>query len=263
MSEKIGSIYWDLDLDDKKFKKGIQSSSHDAKGFAAELKKAEKGSFLLLGGLTALTAGVVAYGISSIKSAGNMETMEQGFVTLLGSAEKARKIMARIKKEAAATPFTIPGLTKMTQMLTLVTKDGDKSIDILLNVGKALAAAGKGEAELERIVSNLQQISLTGKVTEMDLRQFGTSGVNIIELLAESMGITTKKVAELQDEGKITFKDLTTAFEKAGKEGGKFSKAFENQAGTLNQLWSNFTDNVNILGMELVKQTGIFDMSLT
>ena len=199
------------------------------------------------------------FAVKGVQVAGQLEAMRQGFVTLLGSAEAADKTMARIKMEAARTPFELPGLTSATQALALVTKDGDKAIDVLMNVGKALATAGKGQAELDRIIANLQQIALTGQITEMDIRQFGMSGVNILELLAQHYGTTTEKASEMVKNSEDAFGDLTAAFEKAGAEGGAFAKGFENQAGTFQVVWSNLMDTINVKLAELVTRTGIFD----
>lgn len=228
------------------------------------------GSFLkMAGAVGAGTLAAIALSkafdavVSSVKTgvkvAADLESSRQGFVTLLGSAEKADRTMQRIKEEAKKTPFEIPGLTAATQALALVTKDGDESIDILMDVGKALAAAGKGQPELDRIIANLQQIGLTGKVTEMDIRQFGMNGINILELIADEFGITTKQAAAMQDQGKITFDVLKKALANAGQEGGKFANAFTNQAGTFNQMASNMKDSWNIFLADFVKQTGIFE----
>lgn len=226
-----------------------KSKLSGALNFAQKLAPA----FAVLG----VTAGGLA--VKGVQVAGQLEAMRQGFVTLLGSAEAADKTMARIKQEAARTPFELPGLTSATQALALVTKDGDKAIDVLLNVGKALAAAGKGQAELDRIIANLQQIALTGKITEMDIRQFGMNGVNILEILADHYGTTTAKAGEMVKNSKDAFGDLTAAFQEAGAEGGKFANGFANQAGTFQQIWSNLMDTVNIKLAEFVTQTGIFD----
>lgn len=257
--EKVGSIYYDLDLDDGRFKNKAANASSQLQGLTGSFQAAEKASFALMAGLAAAAGGIVAVGLKGIQAAGQMETARAGFITLLGSAEKADKTIARIKKEAARTPFEIPGLTSAVQALALVTKDGDKSIDLILDLGKALAAAGKGQVELDRLTANLQQIALTGKITAMDMKQFGTNGINITELLAKSLRKTTRQIGVMQDEGRITFKMLTDALHKAGAAGGQFEKAFENQGGTFEQTLSNMNDSLNMFFMDLVVQSGAFE----
>lgn len=225
----------------------------------SKLETATEASQKVALGLAGIGLAAAGFAAKGVQVAGQLEAMRQGFVTLLGSAEAADKTMERIKQEAARTPFELPGLTSATQALALVTKDGDKAIDVLLNVGKALASAGKGQAELDRIISNLQQIALTGNITEMDIRQFGMNGVNVLQILADYYGTTTEAAGEMVKNSSDAFGDLTKAFEKAGTGSGQFAKGFENQAGTFQQLWSNLMDTINVKLADFVKNTGIFD----
>lgn len=239
-----------------RIQKEVEAASHNFSNYMSNATAASQ-KFAL--GLGVVGAGAILLGKQSLGLAGNLESARQGFVTLLGSADKADSVIARVKKEAAATPFEIPGLISATQALAAVNKDGNKSIDILLNVGKALAAAGKGQVELDRIIANLQQIGLTGKITEMDVRQFGMAGINILELLGDHYGVTAAEAGEMVKDSEDAFGDLTKAFEKAGKSGGKFANAFADQAGTFNQLVSNMKDTVGIFLSDFVVSTGIFD----
>lgn len=137
---------------------------------------------MIAAGAAAATAvaGFLGYGL---KIAADLQTAEIGLTTLLGSADKARETVDRLKKEAARTPFELPGLTQATQLLTSVTKDGNKSIDILLDIGEALTAMGKGQAELDRIVVNLQQVASIGHASMVDIKQFAYAGIPIFEML--------------------------------------------------------------------------------
>lgn len=120
-----------------------------------------------------------------VRVAADLQTAEIGLTTLLGSAEEAETTVKRLKIEAARTPFELPGLAQATQLLASVTKDGDKSIDILLDIGEGLAAMGKGQAELDRIIVNLQQIAAVGKAASIDIKQFAFAGIPIYEMLEE------------------------------------------------------------------------------
>lgn len=66
--EKVGSIYFDLDLDDKKFKSGLDSAGRGTTTLADRMKKAEGGSMALLASVTAVAAGAVAFGIKSVQA---------------------------------------------------------------------------------------------------------------------------------------------------------------------------------------------------
>lgn len=193
-----------------------------------------------------------------VRVAADLETAEIGLKTLLGSGEKAAETIARLKVEAARTPFELPGLTQATQLLTSVTKDGNKSIDILLNVGEALAAMGKGQAELDRLIVNLQQVAATGKAASIDIKQFAFAGIPIYEMLAETTGKTGDELEKLIAEGGITFDVLTRMFDEANNEGGRFFNAFVNQSGSFNQAAANMKDSFGLMMADIVQSSGLF-----
>lgn len=202
-------------------------------------------------------AGLIGFGA---KVAGDLEAARMGFITLLGSAEKADETLAMIKKDAAKTPFELPGLIQANQMLTSVTKDGKESEKILMNVGKALSAMGRGQPELDRIIVNLQQIGAVGHASMIDIKQFAFAGIPIFDMLTKATGKTGDALSDMISNGEVTFSMITEMFNKAGSAGGQFADAFKNQAGTFNQLWSNMKDTVTVAAATIIQKTGIFDM---
>lgn len=212
--------------------------------------------------LTVGSVGTVAMGLlgkSAVQVAADLETQRVGFKTLLGTVEAADAAIAMIKKDAQSTPFEFTGLVEANKALTFVTGNAQKSESVLLNVGKALSAAGKGQNELNGVIYNLQQIGNTGKITEMDIRQFGNNGVNILQVLADYYGTTKDKAADMVKESKNAFEDLSAAFEKAGGEGGKYATAFADANGTYNQSISNLIDGWKIAMADIVTGSGAFD----
>lgn len=231
--------------------KGIDDAEKRVLGFSKSAVEASQAIAVGFLGVGTAIAGFAGFGV---KMAGDMEAARQGFVALLGSASAADKTMSRIKKEAASTPFELPGLVAGTQALAAITKDGDKAIDMLLDVGKAVAVSGKGQAELDRVVLNLQQISSTGKVTAMDIRQFQGS-IPIFNDIVKAAGMTVDQLQNADNAAEL----LGLAFKAAGEKGGIAAEGFTAQAGTWNQLFSNFKDNIGIIAAEFVTSTGIFE----
>lgn len=228
---------------------------------SAERKTRDWDSTLLAAKRTVMAVGAAAVGALGfgVKIAADLQTAEVGLTTLLGSAEEAEETLARLKLEAARTPFELPGLTQATQLLTSVTKDGDRSIDILLDVGEALAAMGKGQSELDRIIVNLQQIAATGRAATIDIRQFAFAGIPIYEMLTETTGKSGEALEELITSGGVTFELLTQMFDEANDAGGRFANAFVNQSGTFNQALSNMKDSVGIFLSDIATQSGLLD----
>lgn len=210
--------------------------------------------------LTAVGAWMVVLWKNGLTAAADLETAEIGLTTLLKSADEAGKTVARIKEEASRTPFELVGLSQAVQLLASVTKDGNKAIDVVLDVGEGLAAMGKWQAELDRIIVNLQQIAAVGKASMLDIKQFAFAGIPIFEMLQEQTWLYGEELGDLITDGGVTFDMLTTMFDKANDEWWKFFNAYKNQAWSFNQSLSNMKDSVTIFLSELVKQTGVFDL---
>src|SRR5690606_19135113 len=142
--------------------------------------------------------------------------------------------------------FDIKGLAQQTQLLTSVTKDGDKAIDVILDVGEALVSMGKGTSELDRIIVNLQQIAATGKASTLDIKQFAFAGIPIYEMLAEVTGKTGEELSKLIETGGVTFDVLTEMFDKANDAGGRFFNGFENNSNSFNQGWASMNEQIGL-----------------
>lgn len=247
-------------------------ASRELKGISGQLgnidknTKASSNSFAAMGkSIVGVAAAYLSFRTAynslqlGVKVAADLQTAEVGLKTLLGSADAAAETIKRLKVEAKRTPFELPGLTQATQLLTSVTKDGDRSIDILLDVGEALAAMGKGQSELDRIIVNLQQVAATGRAATIDIKQFAFAGIPIYEMLSETTGKTGEALEELISSGGVTFELLTKMFDEANNEGGRFFNAYVNQAGTFNQATSNMKDAWGIFLSDFVKDIGLFD----
>lgn len=261
MSESVGSIHYDLGINHAGFDSAMAGINNKLNSIGSKMESfgnsmVSTGTQLSL----AITAPLVAMGGFGIKTAAQLETAKQGFITLLGSAQKADATIARIKKEAQRTPFEIVGLTQATQMLASVTHDGDRALDFILKIGEGLAAMGRGQAELDRVSVNLQQIAAIGHASMIDIKQFAFAGIPIFEMLSEQTGLAGDALDSFISDGGITFDLLEQMFTKATSEGGRFFGAYKNQTGTLAQLMSNLKDQFAITMSDMVIKSGLFDI---
>lgn len=212
-----------------------------------------KTGVVVAGGLAALAGAAGVFGAKSLSLAADLEQTRIGFKTLLQDGDKADALLKRISQEAAATPFEIKGLQEGAMALTAVTKDGDKAVDTLLAVGNAISASGKGQAEMDSIILNLQQISSTGKVTEMDIRQM-QGAIPIFNDIIGAAGLTTESLKNSDNAAE----ELIGAFQKAAEEGGIAHGAMAAQSETFNGRVSTLKDNFAIamtsIGSSLMEQ---------
>ena len=190
-----------------------------------------------------LTTPLTALATAGIKYNAEMQTYNTRLTTLLGNAEKAQATLNQIKKDAAATPFDVAGLTQANSLLISTGLSAEDSRKTILALGDAVSASGGGNEELQRMAVNLQQVKNVGKATSLDIKQFAFAGIDVYGMLADYTG---KTKAELQDM-EITWDMLNGALIKASSEGGKYFGAMEKQSETINGKISTLKDNFSAM----------------
>jgi tape measure domain-containing protein len=219
-----------------------------------KLKSLEKTGKVAMAGLTTAVDLAVGKLISmGIEYNGQVETYLTRLKTLTGSSEKAGQILEQIKKDALSTPFEVSGLVQGQSLLLSTGLSAEQARQDILNLGNAISASGGGNAELQRMAVNLQQIKNVGKASALDIKQFAYAGIDIYGLLADSMGITRKEASELD----VTYEMLSEALAKASGEGGRYAGAMEAQSKTYKGAMSNLQESFQVLTGELSE--GLFN----
>lgn len=193
------------------------------------------GLALALGPVGAAAIGIAA-GFSavgkSISAAAKTQSLQTSFVTLLGSADAARKRMSELSKFAASTPFDIPGVTRASKVLETLTKGALSTGSGLRMVGDAAAVSGQPMQDLAVHIGRLYDGLMNG-------RPVGEALMRLQEL-----GLISSETR-----GRIE------ALQKSGEKGGsvwavaasdlmRFSGEMQRQSGTWNGLMSNLSDAV-------------------
>ena len=204
-----------------------------------------------------LTAAADGFAVAILKGGveynSQIETYMTRLETLTGSAEEANKVLDQIKKDALSTPFDVSSLTQAESLLLSTGLSAKDARSDILALGDAVAASGGGNAELQRMAVNLQQIKNVGKASALDIKQFAYAGIDIYGLLADSMGITREEAAKLD----VSYEMLSDALQKASGEGGKYYKAMEKQSKTMAGATSNLKESWEVLKGELAE--GVFN----
>lgn len=180
----------------------------------------------------------IAGGIAGVFGAGAAQEQNiVGLSTFLGK-EGAQQAYGNIKKDAAVTPFSLESLLDVNRALITTGLSADQARKDTMNLANAIAASGKGNAELQRMAVNMQQIKSLGKATSIDIKQFAFAGINIYKLLADATGKTTDQVKEMD----VSYELLSEALDKAGQAGGIFAGALAAQSQTVAGRWSTMLD---------------------
>lgn len=204
-------------------------------------------------GFAAATAGALAVGgaLWKIKDAFSMfENAEAAFTPMMGGADGARKMIERLKQEAASTPFEFENLANTAQqLLPIMNKDIDLTVKRMRMMGDM---AGGNAEKMQRITGGYMKAMLKGKVDMESLNIITEAGIPIMQELAKVMGMETgKKFSKAISKGKVSVDDLTKAMENMTGKGGMFYKGMDLASQTLDGRLSTLRDNVKNAAADL------------
>ena len=226
--------------------------------FASLGKKAADGLTVAIGNFETKIAQAAVQAVQQVVSTGlefnrQMENYQLAFENLLGSAEAANAALDAIKADAASTPFDVAGLVSANRLLISTGQSAEEARQVINALGNAVSASGGGNAELERMAANLQQIANVGEASAVDIRQFAYAGIDIYGILADYTGLAKNEVQGLT----ISYDLLTDALKAASAEGGRYAGAMEAYSQTLQGRMDTLADNATQLAGALTE--GLFE----
>jgi len=201
--------------------------------------------------LAAIGFGALAAGVGLVvREFSKVEDAQAAFTPLMGGAERAEKMVARLNETAASTPFQFDTLQKSAQQLApVMNKDIERTIKTMRMLGDT---AGGNAQKLDSITRGFTKASLKGKVDLESLNMIAEAGVPIFQELATSLGTTVgPKFFKNISAGKVKVEDLTKTFENMTSEGGVFFKGMEIASKTTSGIFSTLKDNVALTAASL------------
>lgn len=198
----------------------------------------------------AVTAPLMGLGMTAVKVASDQEQLQIAFTTMLGSAERAKELMADLAQFAAATPFELPEVTGAAKQLMAFGVEAEDVQDTLRRLGNLAAGVGSNVGDLAYLFGTSR---VQGRLFAADVNQFTSRGIPLIEALAATMGVATTEIRGMTEDGKIGFEELNAAIIYLTENGGKFSGLMEAQSQSLQGLFSTAKDNVMLTLGEIGK----------
>lgn len=195
---------------------------------------------------TKMTLPIVAAGTASLVASAKIETMTVSFESMLGSAEAAQKMMEKLKKFSATTPFQLPGVAKSAKMLLSFGVAQEKIEERLRMIGDVAAGINAPIGDIALIFG---QVKAKGKLMNEEILQLSERGVPILDVLAKGLGKTKAEVTDMASKSQISFDIFLKAFQKTRQL--KFFNQMEKQSTTLAGKWSTLVDNI-VLGAATV-----------
>lgn len=196
--------------------------------------------------------------IFALRAASDAEQTQIAMTTMLGSAEKAKTLIAELVDFAVKTPFELTGLKSSARQLIAFGTESEQVIPTLRVLGDIAAGVSVDVSELVLVYGHAQA---SGRVMNRELNQLSLRGIPIIEELAKVLGVAKTDIRHLAEEGKIDFASLQQALVNMTGPAGRFGGLMAGQAATIGGLWSNLKDSLGItftkIGESMIK---IFDL---
>jgi len=216
----LGSLLVKIGADTSEFERGMQRFSTEigkAVSFAGKLssgferlgnKLTDIGTRLSLG----ITAPLTAFASVSVKAAGDIDALRRALLAVSSSAGEAALMFERLKKVAELPGLGFKEAVQGAVNLRAVGFSAERTIEILQQLGNALASVGRGRADLEEAIRQLGQLASRGKVTADNLRplleripqlatimkrEFGTIDTEILQ----KMGVSAEKFIQVMLKG--------------------------------------------------------------
>jgi tape measure domain-containing protein len=231
---------------------GNVSGLKSALGDAQQSIKATASSMQNMG--TKMTAGVTApilgFAGAAIKAAADQEQLQVAFTTMLGSAEKAKTMMADLSQFAAATPFESPEIQNASKMLLAFGVSAEDIVPTMTNLGDIAAGLNVPLGDMAYLFGTTRA---SGRLMTADLNQFTTRGTPMIAALAKTMNIAESDVKKFVESGKVGFPEVQAALQSLTTNGGQFEGLMAAQSQTLSGLFSTLKDTIGLTMAEIGK----------
>lgn len=183
--------------------------------------------------------GTVAKKIFDIGVSAEQTTI--AFNTFLGSASKARLLLADLTKFAIVTPFTPDQVNSAAKALLAFGVKAKEIIPTLKMLGDVSAGTGKDLTDMAVIFG---QIRSTGRLMGQDLLQLINAGFNPLQIISEKTGKSVTVLKQEMEKGLISFQMVSDAFKTATSEGGLFFNLMEKQSQTIGGKLSTVAGNI-------------------
>ena len=239
-----------IKADTSDFDRGMNEASNSANSFSSKMSNVMENvkSFLIYDIGKNLVTGFVNATKAGISYNATLEESSIKWETLLGTQEKANKMLQDIQKFAKDTPFEQMGVEAMATQLHNAGFEGEALFKQISKFGDLAGAFGIQSDSLQEMVRQYSQVKQAGVAYTEDLNILQDRGIPIFKALGKELGINTADVKKWASEGKITAEVYQKALDGLAKgvEGGmeKMSKSFNGQLSTMKD---NFSQMAGIL----------------
>ncbi|MDE7460252.1 MAG: tape measure protein [Paramuribaculum sp.] len=195
-------------------------------------------------GAIGLGMGVKEFVSQMASVRGEFQQIETSLEVLLGSEEKAVKLIDEVKEFAKVSPLDLKSTAAATQMMLGFNIEAEKVPRYL----QAIGDISMGDAQrFNSLTLAFSQMSATGKLMGQDLNQMINAGFNPLQAIADKTGKAISTLKEEMSKGSISAQMVQDAFVSATEAGGKFYQMSEKASETINGQLSMLQDAMDAM----------------
>lgn len=252
-----GTITIDTKVDTSGVTKGIneiEKSADKASNSSLNLGTLIKGNIIssaVIGGLSSVAGGIrnISTEFANLVVQGGLDrtlSIEQAQFKLKGLGHDAESISTIMDNALASVKGTAYGLgsaaTVAASAVAAGVKPGQDLERTLSLIADASAISGR---DMEEMGAIFNKVAAAGKLTGQELNQLTDSGIPVLQLLGDTMGVTAEEARDLISQGKVGFPELQNAIEQgmggaAKTLGDTFQGSLENTKAALSRLGQSF-----------------------
>ncbi len=224
----------DLDKSVKKFSESTSEMKSKVNEAHNGIMEFAKGALIASGAMKALE--LAKEGVKSIFEAGMAaEKTAISYEVLLGSAEKGKEMVAKLKEWSDVTPFKAGTVADAGKQLLNFGASAQSVLPYLKMIGDV---SGGDQERFERMTYSFGEMLSEGKLNGRQVREMINSGFNPLQELSTMTGKSMAVIKEEMEHGSISADMAMKAFKHATEEGGRFHGMMAKQSGTVSGLWS-------------------------
>lgn len=199
---------------------------------------------------TAIIGGVVAGLTAVIKAGADMQRVEVGFRSIMGSAEGASQMVDKLNQFTASTPYRLEEVARSARQLIAVGTGVDDVNDRLRMLGDIAAASGNSISD---IAAAFAKVQAKGKVELENLNQLAERGIPIFDELRKVTGDANMEFGA----GSVTVDQYNQALANMAAEGGFANDAMVNLSETVSGRFSTAMDNFMLALGDFAEKSGL------
>lgn len=243
LNEKLQILKWRLEVSEiwskefKKLRKEVEQTQQEidkATWKVWAFKEMLSSVWPMLASVFSITA-IVWFWKAIFDLTSKNQQLENSFITLTWSSEKAKEVLQQIEDLAADSPFDKFNLADNTKKLIWFGFAAENSVPIMQVLWNTVAAMWWNEEMLDWLVLALGQIQAKGKLSAEELMQMAERGIPVFDILREQLWLTEEQIWNIWNAW-IEAADAIPALLAWMQE--KYLWALEAQSNTLQgQLW--------------------------